>query len=304
MPLGNCRLCGSESELQLSHIIPAFVFRWLRESAGNGFIRASAQPNLRVQDGPQEHWLCATCEGRFNRSETAFANNVFHPYVQGRGERLRYERWMLEFCTSLSWRVLEYQLSRANLSKYSPEDMARIQAARDRWRSFLLAQAPHPGEFRQHLVALDQIESTTVTDLPPNINRYLMRAIDIDVCHNDSSNTIFVFSKIGRFVIVGFAKGPPQGHWQGTRINANGGTVEPRQYVMPRGFLDYLCHKARRVIAANETISDTQRQKIEKTFRASVDRLVGSDFFTAMQADVEMFGPKAFSGPDILKPAK
>ena len=57
MPKGTCRLCDTESELQLSHILPAFAIRWLRESSGTGHVRGTAAPNLRVQDGEKRHLL-------------------------------------------------------------------------------------------------------------------------------------------------------------------------------------------------------------------------------------------------------
>jgi len=298
--MGVCRLCeGVAEDLQLSHIIPAFAFRWLRESSGNGFLRSSDQPNLRVQDGPQEYWLCEECEGRLNRSETAFGNRFFFPYLNGRsGGKFQYERWLLEFCTSLSWRALEYQLSNIDDSdQFSRADMARIESARNRWKAFLLGNAPHPGEFRQHLLPLDEVNATSVSNLPANINRYLMRAIDIDLCHTESGGTIFVFSKIARFAIIGFINGPPSGQWQGTKVNANRGTIEPRDYAVPKALLDYLCHKARCVTTAHEKISERQREKIDKAFLSNVDQLRGSDFFKAMEADVKMFGRKAFTGP-------
>jgi len=59
MPRGQCRLCQADADLQLSHILPAFVFRWLRESAGGNPIRNTSTPNLRVQDGLKRYWLCS-----------------------------------------------------------------------------------------------------------------------------------------------------------------------------------------------------------------------------------------------------
>jgi hypothetical protein len=44
MPKGRCRLCYAESELQLSHILPAFAIRWLRDSSGTGHVRRSDSP--------------------------------------------------------------------------------------------------------------------------------------------------------------------------------------------------------------------------------------------------------------------
>ena len=79
MPTSPCRLCGATKELQESHILPGFVFRWKKETSATGYLRFGQQPNLRVQDGVKLHLLCRDCEQRFNNWETEFANRIFHP---------------------------------------------------------------------------------------------------------------------------------------------------------------------------------------------------------------------------------
>ena len=59
---GICRLCYCDAELQESHVIPAFVFRWLRETGPTPHMRISDEPNRRVQDGLKYPWLCRDCE--------------------------------------------------------------------------------------------------------------------------------------------------------------------------------------------------------------------------------------------------
>jgi len=292
MPLGTCRLCQREAELQLSHIVPAFVFRWLRESSGNGHMRSTASPNLRVQDGPQKHWLCLECEARLSRSETSFATELFHPYLAQSGRRLRYGPWLLRFCVSVSWRNLLIQLEHLEDEDFTECERTWIGQAELAWRQFLLGESDNPGTFRQFLLPMDRIESNR-DDLPPNINRYLMRAIDIDLCHGGQA--LFTYSKLGRFVILGFVNEPNQNHWVGGRVNANEGTVEPRHYTLPAPFGTYLMGKASRVREAMQELSPRQTARIEQAFRANADQIVGSDFFEAMQADVEMFGSEAFT---------
>lgn len=292
MPIGICRLCQRESELQLSHVIPAFVFRWLRESSGNSHMRSIEAPNQRVQDGPKKHWLCLECEGRLGRSEATFATELFHPYLAWSGQRFRYGLWLLRFCVSVSWRNLLVQLDHFEEQGFTENERAWVQSAERTWRQFLLEATPHPGDYRQFLLPLDRIESGR-TDLPPNINRYLMRAIDIDLCHGGQS--LFTYSKLGRFVIIGFINEPNQAHWVGGRVNANEGTVEPRRYTLPAPFRTYLMGKAARVREAMQSVSPRQTAKIEQAFRDNADRIAGTDFFEAMQADVEMFGSEAFS---------
>jgi hypothetical protein len=55
------------NELQESHILPSFVYRWMKETSATGYLRFGQQPNLRVQDGVKRHLLCANCEQRFNQ---------------------------------------------------------------------------------------------------------------------------------------------------------------------------------------------------------------------------------------------
>jgi hypothetical protein len=244
-----CRLCGTQTELRISHIIPAFVFRWLRESSGNGHIRMGAEPNLRVQDGLKRPWLCAACEERLNRSETEFANKLFYPYLAASGNRIRYSEWLIHFCTSLSWRVLKLYLEDGHLKEWERQALDRAAEAEIAWRVVLLGTSPHAGRFEQHILPLDRIASTTGT-LAPNINRYLMRAIDIDICRG--SEMIFTYTKIGRFIVLGFVHEPNPKHWRGTKVNANQGFVEPNKYVLPAAFGSYLNEKALHILTQPE----------------------------------------------------
>src|SRR3546814_6050943 len=50
-PTGICAFCDSDEPLRESHVLPAFVFRWLRGRSGTGHMRNTDNPNRRVQDG-------------------------------------------------------------------------------------------------------------------------------------------------------------------------------------------------------------------------------------------------------------
>lgn len=301
MPAGRCRLCHTEGDLQLSHILPAFLFRWVRETSANGYLRFGDNPNHRVQDGPKRHWLCVQCEGVFSRSETAFAEGLFYPYLNGDSPIL-YKKWLLPFCVSVSWRVLTFYKEESQDTKrnYSPEVLRRITEAETAWRMFLLGQTEHPGRFIQHLIPFDAIAaiSNPGLDLSPNMNRYLMRTIQMDLCRSDRSN--FVYCKLPRFVIIGLIHEERPNHWQGTKVRLKRGLIEPRRYRLPWAFFEYVNSKAKREIELLRSISSRQREKIEQSFSENAERFVGTDAFLAMQSDIQMFGDDAFfwSEPD------
>ena len=293
MPNGKCRLCGVESTLQLSHIFPAFITRWLRESSGNGHMRNSSSPNKRVQDGLKRYWLCKSCEGLLGRSETDFATQLFYPYTKCESARIIYGEWLLRFCVSVSWRVLQLNKEEAPLTGYEPEALERIDKALNVWKDFLLGQRPHPGSFQQHLLPLGPIESASEPgDLPTNINRYLMRTIDMDLVRGRTTN--FVYSKLGRFIILGFIREDHPNRWQGTKISVKTGRVEPSDYILPQQFLEYLNSRAHHMAEQQSKVTLRQRKKIDEAFQANSERLMSSDQFVAIQSDMWMFGDAAF----------
>ena len=294
MPNGPCLLCGVESVLQLSHILPAFAFRWLRDSSGSQHIRSSVEPNQRIQDGEKRYWLCLTCEGLFSSSESEFANRLFYPYLASPRSAFRYSHWLLRFCCSVSWRVLRYYAEPNSLEGWKQDQVRQANAAESVWREFLLGKRNHPGAHRQLLIPMDHI-TNDAGGLVPNINRYLMRAVHMDLCHSDKS--AFTYAKLGRFVIVGLIQEPRMDLWRGSKVHATEGVVEPREYVISKAFLDYLNEKARAISTALGSVSERQQAKIDDAIRSNAERIVSSDAFTALQADVELFGSDAFRKP-------
>lgn len=293
MPAGPCHLCGINGELLLSHIIPAFIFRWVRETSGNGFLRFGQEPNRRVQDGAKRHLLCETCEGRFSRWEDQFARKLFYPYVEDGGVRVRYGPWLMQFGLSVVWRVLRWYQMDFGLKGYPADQLPRVAAAERMWREYLLGQHRNPGSFQLHMLPVDGFESGThLHRWPPTINRYFMRTMDTDVAH--SSGTSFVYVKLPRFFFVGFTHLVKPHQWVGTRVHATEGLLEPRKFVLPNSFGDYIGERASRMQKIHASMSPRQRERIDETFRANVDKLVDSDLLKAMEQDVALFGDAAF----------
>lgn len=229
MPANPCRLCGETKELQESHILPGFVFRWMKETSATGYLRFGQQPNLRVQDGLKVHLLCGDCERRFNRWETDFANRIFHPMTQGDAARASYGPWLLLFCASVSWRVLVYHMDTTQLHSVPDALLPIAERAELIWREFLLGSRPRPQEHEQHILPLagGSVESYTHSEMPPNINRYLFRAPDMTVASNDRD--AFTYAKLGPFIILGFIAMPRPKQWVGTRVNTHSRNHRPAQ---------------------------------------------------------------------------
>jgi hypothetical protein len=242
-----------------------------------------------VQDGLKLAWLCGDCEALFSRFETAFATKLFHPWHTGTTAVI-YTDWLMKFCVSVSWRVLRFARGRNTAHTYTREQQKLMDEAEACWRAFLVGEVPHPSEFEQHLLVFDNIESTTVTDLPPNMNRFMTGAITLDVVGSD--RTLMTFAKLGRFIIFGIIqKGPDR--WEGTKVNVRDGIFAPRKVVVPAGLLDLFKDKAMLAASAMSRMSSKQRDKIDAHVLANLDRFIESDQLRSILADAEMFGEQA-----------
>lgn len=286
---GECAFCDKHASLRGSHVLPAFVYRWLRQRSGTGHIRNTDNPNRRVQDGLKLPWLCDECERRFNEFETAFATKVFHPWHNG-NNRIAYREWLLKFCVSVSWRVLRYARGRNKNARYTLEQQQLMDRAEQRWRAFLNDLAPHPAEFEQHLLVFDLIESTTITDLPTNMNRFMTGPVTLDIV--GSNRSLMTFAKLGRFNIFGMMqKGPNK--WEGTKVHVKHGVLAPGTFTVPVGLIDLFKEKASHVAAAMDTMSPTQRAKVDDNVVKNLEQFSSSDQFESIVADARMFGEDA-----------
>ena len=109
--LKECALCHNNSALELSHIIPKFVVRYLKNTSV-GKLRSADNPNATIQDGEKHYLLCGECEDRFSECEKKFADNIFHPYFKQHQRSFTYDKWLHYFITSVSWRHLYLDLLR------------------------------------------------------------------------------------------------------------------------------------------------------------------------------------------------
>jgi len=295
---GACKLCGKTCDLQQSHILPSFAFKWMKQA---GHIRKSGLPNRRAQDGEKRAWLCWECEQLFSSFETPFATEVFHAYDLDRSVKVRHGDWMLKFCVSVAWRSLSALQEDGKFQRLTEQQAALGARALETWSRFLLGRYKHTGAFELHLLTFDEIERASFSMTTPNINRYLTRAIDMDLAAN--SSTCFSYSKLGPFAIFGFVQSHP-GQWKGTQVPCGAGWFQPHDVTLPKQVWDYLNDRALHVKRALDSMSPAQQEKVAETIRANPERFLTSGLFRAMQRDVEMFGRDAFSSHSDHTPAQ
>lgn len=287
-----CALCFEERELQLSHIVPKFVFGYVKRSAPSA-LRSHRTPNLRIQDGEKEYLLCWKCEQIFGGWEKTFSEQLFVPLHDPLPVTtpIPYREWALKFAVSVSWRVLQYHSTRG-LHHFSNEQKAQADHALNMWRQFLIGERKHPARFEQHLLPLDVIEQHTAGDVSPFLNRYLLRSIHTDVLASKTSAV--VYTKLCRVLIFGFIHEENPSGWKGTKLHVNKGLIGPREYLVPGRIFEYMNQKATQVKKALDSLSPKQEQKVAKFIEQNLDELAESEIARAMTYDVHHSGKAAF----------
>lgn len=178
------------------------------------------------------------------------------------------------------------------LADFNESQLRATGAALAIWADFMLDKTAHPGRFEQHFLPFDAIEEPWRSDMPANINRYILRTLDLDVVRN--STTVFVLSKLGKFFVLGFVDVQFPKQWVGTKVHVQHGVVGQGDITMPRQFGEYLSDEAGRYAIVYNNMSDTQREKIEEAMRKDIDRVAKSKSFEATKHDVGLFGRNAF----------
>jgi hypothetical protein len=290
--LQSCALCAQSLPLRSSHVIPRFVFEWMRDSSATGHIRLGEIPNRRVQDGWKPRLLCEVCEQRFSAWEKLFAEKIFVPLHSGQSDRFDYGPWLMKFAVSVSWRVLTAFKLIGGLDNFPAEAMLKTERALAWWSDFLLDRRPNPGPYEQHMLPVDLLEQVNWDGLPANFNRYLYRSIDMYVAHNGME--VITYAKMGRILLFGFVSMPHPRRWVGTKIHLRAGTLGSDTYQLPQSISTFLMQQAEKMQKQSRLMSPGQREVIAQAVEADLDRVANSEGFRAMQQDVAMFGHAAF----------
>ncbi len=286
---GSCRMCSKVGPLEAGHILPSFVYRWLKDTSATGYLRTGENPNLRIQDGVKRHWFCRDCENQMSRAEKAFAEELFPLVVGERPAPYPHGPWLSRFIASVAWRtVMLFSERRDAFDYFTAEQEALLPAAFERWRAFVHGEAETPNVHEPHFMPMGLMaDYQSDRALPTNINRYTMRSIEIHVA--SGATHAFAFVKMGPAVAIGFIQPPPPDMWVGTCVTLGDGQVGGRM-VVPVQFLDYIIERASKLRSAQRRRSPRQDEKIRKAFEKNLDRAAASETFRVIDADVARFG--------------
>lgn len=78
MNLGICKYCEKDEAIESSHLIPSFIYKWIKDTSPTGYMRATNESNKRQQDGCKSALLWNACEEKFSKFEKLFKKELFN----------------------------------------------------------------------------------------------------------------------------------------------------------------------------------------------------------------------------------
>lgn len=288
---GECRLCGRETELLDSHIIPRFAFVWLKETSASPFFRNPEDPDTRIQDY-HEKLLCEDCEQSFSDYEREFASNIFHPFMDGESAFFEYNEWLQRFIMSISWRVIVSGTT--DLDEFENIHAGALKDAENIWREILNGNRRLSSDpFTHHLFFLDDIaEADNPENVPDDWEFYIDRGLDAIPVHG--TRTTSVYFKLPRLLFFSCIQPPSDPELKDTEVSMEG-EIGPPQELGPH-WGTFLIDRAERV--TNRAVSDAEQEKIKQRMLQNPEEAVESESFKAyaksMQRQIENHDPMEY----------
>jgi len=247
-----CRLCGVTAQLRESHVIPAFVIRWLKETSGTRYLATVANPNRRLQDLPRRRLLCPICERRVGDGETLFAQRLFHRYHSG-NTSFPYDRWLATFAVSLAWRTAV--VTGPEVLPRWPQYVDAMNEAIEAWAEFLLGVRQDTKPYRHNLFFNPEgMESTFL--VPSKTPWYLLRAVDATVVM--SPRGMAVYTRLPGMFFWSSVLPPDPGGWKRTKISRHGTLGVRDQRIEEPGVGEFILG---RIQAVQDSMSEVSANK-------------------------------------------
>jgi hypothetical protein len=277
---GICKLCLNSAELEKSHVLPKFIYRWITRTSATGRLRGLGKPNVAHQDGLKMPLLCSDCEDRFNKYETWFANNFFHPSINAIKINYNYTEALYKFAISLFWRTIIVNLDR-DIYNETPLK-SKLIACEKELREFLLSDK-YPNNFDKIYIGI----TSYVANAPPHlkgINHYFTRSTDHQIIFDDSNKKMFFYCIIPYFFFIGNITGLSSDDFENCQINPIGGhflttSIKIKEPNVTNAIQEQL-------LRINELVlSDNQQQILDDMIIKNIDKYLNSKSFEATFLD-------------------
>jgi hypothetical protein len=272
-----CKLCKKGDDLQVSHVLPRFLGKYLKETSATGFLTAvdvDGKPS-RTQDIYKRQLLCGQCESVLNEAETFFADKVFYPFKKSKLKSIPVDDRLGRFAVSVSLRALWImQLVEHPLVERWKDQLRGLESE---WRNYLL-KTPNfvKGGHSHHILLCNETILAFGLKNSPNLIHNVLRTSAYYLF--EKFEKAYVFANLAGVQVISMISPPELPVSRGTEVypNQTFGVVGPPG-IGWGGYFQNLLELARKCDGARSRLSVSQKEMIERAIDKDPERAAMSE---------------------------
>ena len=272
-----CKLCKKDDDLRVSHVLPRFLGKYLKDTSATGFLTAvdvNGKPS-RSQDLYKRRLLCDQCESVLNEAETFFADKVFYPFKKNEMKSIPVDDRLGRFAVSVSLRALWImQLVKHPLVERWKDQLDGLETE---WRNYLLKTSNFvKGNHSHHILLCNEAILAVGLKNNPNLIHSVLRTSAYYLF--EKFEKAYVFANLAGVQIISMIYPSELPVSRGTEVypNQTFGVVSPPG-IGWGGYFQNLLELARKCDVARGRLSVAQREMIERSLDKDPERAAMSE---------------------------
>ncbi len=266
--VGECSLCLETGELQLGHIIPKFVTKFIKNHSEAPHKRLLGVGAQLLQDSPKRHMFCRKCEQLLGKDEKLFNENALSDAALF-SSQLRYDGWMLRFAAGLLLRTMI-----DNRALHETPQRKELERAERSLAKFLLKGAPTGYALLRISVGIQDPERLTSTRMRTPYEQALTAGTTWGVRTHPTGQFLAVFAQIPFHVfwMPVVPKRVKESEWQNVKIRRRGVFDANQPQVCPVEYhrtIDFLLAETEPLFRESARRADVRQGKPPTTERRS-----------------------------------
>ena len=265
MALDKCFLCGSNSTLQIGHVIPRFATNYIKKTSGKpGHKRLRRGYDGAIsQDGVKHRMFCRPCEQLLSKDEAQFSRRAFGDSYFLASKPVPYEEWMLRFAVGLMLRVCAAELNFADplfvARPLEKRELRELERACDDFRRYLRGDTRWPGKLAPLRLSFGFTSIPADRVIRNPLDQYMTRGVDYTLVIDGGILAVYAHIPFHVFWTQIFPKTVKESDWPNSRIRKRGLIDMYRRQSAPDYFWEFL---EERVGITMDTFADSLQKTI------------------------------------------
>ncbi|EIV8646471.1 TPA: hypothetical protein NJ448_004790 [Vibrio parahaemolyticus] len=270
-----CKYCEEKEAINNSHIIPSFVYDWVKITSPTGYVRSTNEPNLRKQDGLKSALLCLDCERKFSTVEDGFKKEYFSKVANYRKpcpDELKLSSNIIKCIYIMAWRSLADTVYFPVENDYTDEEIAKFPSLLEKMKVAL--ETENFSNFKSHIIPCTK-EVLTRLNLPKVPWHMYERSVTAEPRIWDNWERFILYIQIPFSIIVFEIVPNDNDSWVGTQLEGRSKLSLREIESVPPYVGAQINHFFSEFVKSNSKITDVQRKKMNDDF-AKADPNCGS----------------------------